>query len=275
MAATKTFAADADDLGWEISEIAGSFHVSCFHPETALTGSGFSLEKETAKKKALSELNERYLVSQLKTNPSQKEIWGLNLDDSCSGFAVGYSQTKAVVRAVCEASERWALSQWIDNHFALELFTDSISTPVAKTIQRNFIDCTTYRRKVSVLIDGKILEVNIAVVLGWTSSGVFAGYGSKLSADEALEHAFVEVMRNFVIHKNQPARESFPYNRIHYFAENRKAALGSIEGRQHHAWPIPSFKMIKAESFGDLWLARAIFEGWRPWQEGSISRFLY
>ncbi|NJM09453.1 MAG: YcaO-like family protein [Bdellovibrionaceae bacterium] len=270
----ETFSANSDDLLWEISELAGHYHVTCLHAGLGLAGSGFALLKETAKKKAFAELNERFIVDQLNSSDAKSE-WVLNFDESCSGFAVGYTKSKAVLRAVCEGSERWALSKWVDEHFALEEVSFVTTSPVAAAIRHFFTGFSVYKNEVPVMLDNNVLKVQIAVALGWSDKGVFAGYGSKLNLEDAMDHAFVEALRNFLIYRNQRERSSFPYNRIKFFAENKDVALEVLCKSKRAMSQLPVLKLLKAEQFGDLWIARAVFDGWTPWQRESISRFLY
>jgi len=262
------------NLTWEISQFGGGFHASCMNEERQMPGSGFSLVRETAKKKALAELNERLLVMQLHRT-SQKEDWGLDFDDSCSGFAVGYNKTKTELRALAEGLERWTLSHWIDQGFEMAEISIEPSNQLRKDVSTYFETISTYLKTVNVLMGNQLLRFNIAVILGWAESGVFAGYGTKLNRDEAIDHAHIEALRNLLIYRNQRQRDDFPYNRIWFFAQNATFARLELSRVRSKSWPIPILALLKTEYVNDLWLSRAIFEGWTPWQMGSENRFLY
>jgi hypothetical protein len=274
MAEIKTFRADSTAFMWEISELSNGHHVTCYDPDQRLGGSGFSSQRDEAKKIAFAELNERYLVRQLNADKIQRQVWDLIFDESGSGFATGFSEQKAILRAVCEAAERWALSKWIDDRLAL--------TPVGKSPARlaqdaakYFDECSVLKVEVPVLIQDQLIKIQVAVVLGWTKEGVFAGYGARMSLNEAIDHAYIEAVRNFVIAQNQATMTSFPFDRIHFFAKNRKSAEETLAVSRSDSWPLPVLRFLKTELFGEIWLARAVFDGWTPWQRGEIARFLY
>ncbi len=271
----------ATSLQWEISTVANRYHVNCLDKKSGLRGSGYAQSIATAKKKAFVELNERGFYSQIRTDEAKRKAWGLDFDDSCSGFAAGYSQANVIRRALHEASERWALSKWMDGGMALPHADDTLLSEASKKIAAHFSSYSLYRQAVMFSLNGYPVVSQIAVALAWTSEGVFAGYGAKPNFSDAVDHAFVESMRNHLIHKNQIRRSSFPYNRIHFFAMNRHVGERAIQTQSHTPrqtqtnWPTPTLKVLKVERFGEIWLARAIFDGWTPWQLGPIERFLY
>lgn len=271
----KVYAPNSPRLQWEVSSLAGHFHVSCFDPDTELVGSGFSLILETAKKKAFAELNERSLASQLSNDREARVAWFLDQDSSGSGFAVGYTESKSILRAILEATERWALSQWIDVGLEMETVFNTQSSPVSREVSGFFKSSSVYKIETPVLVSERLTVVQTAVVLGWTERGVFAGYGTKLNLQEAIDHAYIEALRNFLIFSNQNKRSSFPFNRIWFFAEHKEIAEEIVKTRRRDKWPVPSLQFLRSGQFGDLWLARAIFHGWEPWQFGSEKRFLY
>lgn len=266
---------DSKNLFWEISNIGGHFHVSCVDKRLMKRGSGFHSDRAVAKKKAFVELNERYLVSQLAQDPEVRPLWALDADSSASGFAAGYDRQRTLLRALLEATERWTLSKWVDDHFAIPEVADHRPTAAQREIHSFFASASLFHINLPLLVQAELVNAHVAVFLGWTGSGVFAGYGTNLSKDEAIDHAHIEAYRNFVIFKNQPARKEFPYNRITYFANNKFEAQKIIETAECKAWSAPAIRFLKAEQFGEIWLARAIMDGWRPWQLGSETRFLY
>lgn len=201
-------------LSWEISDIAGFFHATCFHAGLGIAGSGFAKVLATAKKIAFAEANERFLTSQLNTT-ADKAAWKLDFDESASGFAAGYSSDKSFLRAICEGCERWTLSNWIDQNLMMEELQGLELSPASKDIASRFSSISAYAKEVPVLVGEDLLRIQVSVILCWTKTGVYAGYGSKLSLPKSIDHAFVEAIRNFSIHKNQKSKVHFPYNRIH------------------------------------------------------------
>lgn len=272
--AIETFSPGDPRLRWEFSELAGHTHASCY-TDTGFGGSGFSLKREAAQRKAFAELNERYIVYQLVRHEKWKKDWKLDFDSSCSGFSVGFSKDKTLLRSLLEGCERWALSQWADKGFILE----PIKAPHSEVLEQMgqfFSESTLFKIEVPLLFGENLIKAQVAVFLGWTENGVYAGYGTKLSLRDAIEHSSIEALRNYLIHKNQQTRSHFPYNRIHYFANSRKVAEEVVASIQRSdSWPTPQLSFVKIESFNDLWIARSIFRDWRPWQDGSVSRFLY
>lgn len=270
----------SDLLRWEISNIDPFIHASCYHTEMPFVGSGFGETLELAKKKAFSELNERYIVCQLNNNYIENDPWGLKFDGSCSGFALGYSREKTILRSICEAIERWTLSKWIDEGLNLNQTEDLKKLDLYQNaIAKHFSHCTSYFKVIPVNLHDKIIQVYVTVVLAWTKQGVFAGYGSKLNLYDSLNHAAIEALRNFLIDKNQQKRDFFPYNRITFFANNRELAESIINTNttksETSKWPFPTLKVCHTEQFHDFWVTRTIFNDWQPWQLGTEKRFLY
>lgn len=275
MPLVKTIELEDSELIWEISDLAGGFHVNCVDPLSAVTGSGFALSMETAKQKAFCELNERILYSQLLRREDLKAAWGFDFDRSGSGFAAGFSPEKTTFRSLCEGIERWALSQWIDGGYALSEIGAPEDSYLITHIQTIFdkVDCLT--AEVPLLLNQKIMKIHVSVVLAWLGDGVFVGYGTKASQKESLEHASVESLRNWLIFKNQEKRRQFPFNRIEFFARHADVARNAISEKREVAWPVPTIRLFRTEKFGEIHLARSIFEGWTPWQHGPLERFLY
>lgn len=272
----KTFLPTAADLNWEISQIANHFHVTCVDPSGLHRGSGFHLNRAIAKKIAFIELNERYMVDQIYSNSTLKREWMLDYDGSCSGFAAGYDRNRTWTRSFLESVERWALTKWADENYAIPQINVENSDFLNVEIRRFFQCNSSYVLNLPLLYNNnRILSISVAVFLGWTSEGVFAGYGTKENTADAISHAQIEAYRNFVIHKNQPARDEFPYNRISYFATNRSVAEKAILKKKEKVWPSPKIKLSKHERIENLWLARTILSDWEPWQSGQIERFLY
>ncbi len=275
MPTAKTFHLESDDLVWEIADLAGGYHVNCVDSKSEATGSGFDFSKEMAKQKAFCELNERSLYFQLLQQDDLKATWGFDVDSSVSGFAAGLTAEKTAFRSLCEGLERWTLSHWIDNGFALRKIPAPEDRPVVRHTQESFERVDFQTTEVPLVIDQKIMKIHVSVALAWKGGGVFVGYGTKSSQDESLEHACVESLRNWLIFKNQKKRSRFPYNRIEYFAHHAEAAVAAIGGKREVAWPVPTIRLFRNEKFGDICLARTIFEGWIPWQNGPVERFLY
>lgn len=260
----------------EVSLLGDYYHVSYSSSQYDVKGSGFAKRLETAKKIAFSELNERYLVFQLLKQKNKKNRWGFEFDQSCSGFSVGYSEQKTILRSICEGVERWALSKWIDDGYALCTPSISVSEHILKSsILKSFDRINLYYVNVPLVISDLILNVYVSVFLGWKGRGVYAGYGAKTELQSAIDHASVEAIRNLLIYKNQVPQSHFPYNRIQFFANNGSHAIDSIQKTKIKLWPTPTLQFNHREKFGDFWLARTIFEGWDPWQNGGEARFLY
>ncbi|MBX2989263.1 MAG: YcaO-like family protein [Bdellovibrionaceae bacterium] len=275
MRSIKAISLKSESLFWEMSEVSGYWHVNCIDKKFDVGGSGFSVLKETAKKKSFSELNERFLVTQIKSIDCKKKEWGLHFDNSCSGFAVGYSKSKTILRAILEGCERWTLSQWIDYKISLRELKIKLDSPMHQELTKFFSGYSIFFKTIPIYFAERILKAQVVVFLGWTEKGVFAGYGTKLIFEEALDHALVEAVRNFLIYENQQGNDQFPYDRIRFFAENKPAAKAAIHEHNRQHWKMPALNLLKIDRFDDLWIARAIFDGWEPWQKGSVSRFLY
>lgn len=177
----QTISPKSEDIYWELSEIGNLCHASCTHNGYKISGSGLGYKYEIAKKIAFSELNERHLVLQLQKLNSEVNKWGLNIDNSCSGFAIGYSRESTVLRSALEGVERWALSQWVDEGYCLQKIDDpEFTTADFKSVVNScFNSISIYHAVIPLFLFNKVLNINVCSLLCWTEFGVFVGYGSK------------------------------------------------------------------------------------------------
>lgn len=262
-------------LKWEVSPIGKYYHhVNCYDGKTGLSGSGFAASQNVAKEIALAELNERSVVCFL-SNSNQQADWRLDFDASCSGFAVGWTHQQSLKHAICEATERWALANWIDRSLCIEDYFPGEDFLSILGISSTFEAVSHWKKEVAVPVNDQILNISIVVTVGWTKNGAFAGYGAKTDSRNAIVHSVIEALRNFSIYSNQGPSGHFPYNRIAYFANSKSEALEIVGNRRESLWPMPVLSFLRTDNIKGLWITRAIFDGWEPWQKGPINRFLY
>lgn len=264
-------------LNWELSEQEPYYHVNCHIPNLS-AGSGFAQDVHLAKAKAFSEMVERYMVSELASDPKAAHSWRLDFDPSCSGFAVGFNKDRTLWRSICEATERFVVSKWIDEDLPLSRLRTTPHQHIALGFKPTGIEeWYGFYVELPVQLGDRVVILNSAVMSATTKRGIFCGYATRLDLDEAIEHAIVEAMRNLSIFRNQAARDFFPFDRIWYFGENKEFGLRKILKNstfEKSRWPTPLIKFSRADRFEDIWLARTIFDGWTPWQLGPIDRFI-
>jgi len=141
----------------------------------------------------------------------------MHFDDSAAGFAVAPDREMAEKNSALEALERWRIALWVDD--GIDIPVETMPPPLL--FAKNDFDAHEVRiESRCIFINGRQLDTYLCVFLGLLGKGVFVGYGCKTSKEEAVTHAVIEALRNKSIYVNQKGKTGFPYNRIHYFAEN-------------------------------------------------------
>src|SRR3990167_4634158 len=97
----------ANTIGW---------HSSVLNLEKNALSSGCAETREVARRIAIAEAIERAMFKRMLASPQAKEFC-LDQIPSSSGFAVGFEKEATAFRSLCEAVERWAWSQWIDERY--------------------------------------------------------------------------------------------------------------------------------------------------------------
>lgn len=250
------------------------FHCSLLGHDLKKIGSGFHREKNIARQIALAEYFERNFVEK-KSKSDESREWGLDTNPTACGFAVGFNARNTKIRSIFEATERWALSQWLDEKKRLEIITTNLNTPVHKYWVSYFEKTKTYKRDFVFHDNEFTFPMTLCVFLGWNGQGVYLGSAVRASLSEAFEHAALEAVRHKIIFEQNRSFSHFPYNRISYFGRNGHLAEALISESRKDDWSNPSLKLSKNEKIGSMFVHRTIFKDWIPWESGPISRMLY
>lgn len=244
---------------------------------------GFGEEISISRKIAVAEFFERTLVKNISQNSVDSEKWKISLVPNACGFAVGFNRDSTILRSISEACERWVMSKWIDDqYFIPEISNNDVEPKLDQAslfFAQNFDSVRYFKIGTLVKVDEKLIEIDVAQTTAIKDGGVYVGYAAKLAGDKKIwQHALLESFRHLLILKNNPPQPGvFPDNRIRFFSKNAAFAFNQIDRAYKKDWPIPRISFHHCEHFdeGNFYLARTIIEGWRPWHEGPLSRFLY
>lgn len=265
-----------DIFGW---------HVVLFDKDNNPLGGGFHSDKNTARKIAVAEFAERKLFRLLSGGQlsvdDPKDFHLLTHPSSC-GFAAGFEREKVRLRAISEAVERWAWSQWIDaGHFIPQVSEAKITlTNASQIIKKSFDSVEFYSINLNTThLEDYPDEVELNIVLAFKGDGVFPGSRVCAKGEEKWGHAIVEAYRHLVIFSTYQGDISnpFPYGRIFYFAQNAQSAISQVKASNKADWPHPQLLMLKEKTTGveDLHFWRALMKDYISWGEGSVKRFVY
>lgn len=238
---------------------------------------GFHCDKLYARKVALAELIERQSASAVYLESPEK--WGFETISTLCGFAAGFDEYNTRLRSLKEGLERWVMSLWIDDGYYIEEVGQPEDLPKSCLfLIEPFDEVLFYFRKVTVLLDNKLIEVPVAQTFGLKGKGIYPGSSTQDTGNGIFEHALVESYRHYMGVKNNPKRgDIFPDNKVYYFSENKDVALRQMRSATNKAWPTPKIKLHKAIALyeGRAFLARTIIDGWTSWEKGPLERFLY
>lgn len=244
---------------------------------------GFGSSRMIARKIAIAEFLERskYKEICLADDVTQKQ-WGIHLINSACGFAAGFTKPNTVHRSVCEAAERWVMSQWIDNHYFIdELPMKTLVSeldPVSRFMIEQFDEVRFFKKTVLVPfpLSQTMFQINVFQTMGLKDQGIFPGSSAQLGSSP-WQHALLESFRHLLLVRNNFPIEKFPDNKIRFFSQNASVGIQAIEQAKIKQWPTPKVKFHKVDEFqnGQYFIARTILDGWTSWNEGPLERFLY
>ncbi|MBF0365301.1 MAG: hypothetical protein HQK50_06995 [Oligoflexia bacterium] len=246
-------------------------------------GGGVSSSEDESVKIAIAEFIERSLFKMI-SNSDQRQDFLLDEHPTTSGFAAGFDHSKTFLRALCEATERWLWSKWIDEGF----FVPSISIPLQNMtpLERFFLshfDSTQFR-KMSITIDHPITgkaTAYFAVCLGIKGNGIFPGSRVSFVEDNLWVHPLVEAYRHLdIFNKRDKDRAladfDFIDQRIIYFGENKEHALNTISTCKRTDWPKITYKLTKEYPTNkQYYLWRVLADNYKGWHQGCYDRFVY
>ncbi len=175
-------------------------------------GGGCSHSRDTARRIAVAETLERVMFEKI-FNSELKNDFLINEFPSTSGFACGFDESKTLLRAICEAAERWVWSKWIDEHCLIERSrVNSNKMPkIAQHFYDQFDEVHFFYRK--FLIEHEkvgILPLQIGITIGIKDGGVFPGSRVGSLKDDLWTHALLESWRHLHIFNSKKYNKHTP-----------------------------------------------------------------
>lgn len=264
---------EGERIGW---------HSTCFGNESVALGSGYSSVRDEARRIAIAETLERAFFKRIVFSPESSEFLIPEYPTSC-GFAAGFHWGSTQFRSLCEAVERWALEQWIDEDCPFDEIRkgDLRLSVLAEFFAASFCDLLFYRKELSVDYDGKLVPLVCGVVVGLTESGAYIGARVSSSEDDIWTHPLIEAWRHKKIFEKvqdtPPDALSEVRRKIQFFGRNRDVALAQVANTKHGTWAIPKVRLKKEYKTGipGIFVWRHLIDGFKGWQLGPLERFLY
>lgn len=239
---------------------------------------GFSSDRMTARKIAISELIEKLEFDKLKLSINSE--WGLDLIPTACGFAAGFNLQNTIQRSINEAVERWVMSKWIDDGYYIEKIPKNRIQnldPASEFFVSQFDEVLFFKKEVMLQVNDQFQKITVGQTMGITEFGIFPGSSAQFNNGQVWQHALLESYRHFLGVQNNPDFSTFPGNKVLFFAKNKQIALNQINKATKESWPVPEIILHQHQSFesDSYFLARTIINGWSSWNSGPIERFLY
>ena len=251
--------------------------------DEAIAG-GLNSDKDLSYQIAVSEFHERMAYSLIANNSQLHKKWGIDFSNSTDGFAFGYDSRKTFMRALCESSERWIFSNWIDfNSFKLNMVSSEELKKQFSTFTDSFDELLLFKKRFKIKYKGTYFNACIYLSIGLSKTGAFPGSRVVIDNDnDGWEHAMLESWRHYKFSKNSSEDRGVDNNivkRVMYFARNKKSAMDQIIKAQKEA---PSIDQLICEirktasmkyNRGIVW--RCLSKNYIPWEKGREDRFVY
>lgn len=256
------------------------WHCNLFCAADHPIGSGCSKSKDTSRRVAVAEALERGVFRELFSRSPKP----LLLDEfpTTSGFAAGFEEHATKLRAVAEAVERWAWSQWIDEgHFIQGVtLTQTEVGEIGSYFMKEFDSMKFFHKIFEIDFEGAPLKLQFGVSLGIKANGIFAGSRVCSIEESPWEHGIVEAWRHILISNRKPVGNTSDIYlaRVRHFSENASAALERIDSSKVDSlWPQPRLRMLqRAPGLPDgLHVWRALCHDFTGWHLGDKTRFVY
>jgi hypothetical protein len=240
-----------------------------------LWGTGFRQKKEESVNVSVSEAVERYTFFEAYNN---KMALTPQFPTSC-GFAAGTNREKAYLRSVLEGLERWAISQWIDFNYHIEIYSDENDHIFSPFIEK-FDRVTRYLLHFNKNDHEVPFDTILGICICEKDDGVYMGSRACHSGDNPWEHSMLEAwinMNNVINLTLVQNNFDFIEQRIFFFSKNKKIGLNSIPLKNIKRWPkaevLYSNQISKETS--PFFVFRTIFKDYKPWHLGTKDRFVY
>jgi hypothetical protein len=265
---------DCPEVGWHTNVLSNREH--------SLAG-GTSSSKETSLRIAVAECIERAIVKRLRSNELDAKKFLLDEVPTTCGFACGFEDAKTRMRAVAEASERWAWHNWIDLERPMEAVdVEHVPlSPISKHLISEFDHASFFQQRFTVE-DGELkYELKFCAVIAYSGTGAFPGSRvSNVISSPDWEHAIIEAWRHLKIfqHPSRPDVADFLLQRILYFGNHAdeacRQALFSKTPGDFGSTKLRIVRKVEGLEFS-VQVYRAVCNDYLPWHMGEIARFVY
>lgn len=243
---------------------------------------GFGDTKDFSRAVAYSEYLERCAFLKIKSGDEIiRNKWGLNIIPTGCGFAAGFNLKNTIQRSIGEAIERWTMSKWIDDSLFIEKIEytqqEEFLDPVTRWFCSEFDKVDFYKKIIVIQYNQKFLKYEIGFTMAYKDNGIYPGSAYNYLNLNLWQHAMLESYRHYLVIKNNSATNTFPDNKVRFFAENSNIAKNQILNAVNLNWPIPEieFHANEFDAEKQFHLSRTIVKGWKSWNLGPIERFLY
>ena len=163
----------------------------------AIVAGGTASDRMLARRKAVAEGLERAVVESLRSRPSAASVrFGMHLDATSEGFAVGFEKAPTSLRAICEGIEFAVRQGLLSQRVGLEEVRSPSLDSMAESIRGEFDRVRFLRsRRLSVDSTYDLPSLDFHMVVG--TSGTLRGTGFRVSRrDQGWTHALIEASRN-------------------------------------------------------------------------------
>jgi len=264
------------------------YNATLVTPSGMAISGGTSQTWETALRICVAEAIERAIF--IKISKDKNDLFfDLQMDKhpTTCGFAAGFDRESTKFRAICEAVERWAWSQWIDYSMELDqIILDQTGDNITSFGQHLISQFDSFKifsktfNETSML--GLSFPLKITVFLGFKNGGIFPG--SRVSSmNDSWEHAIIEAYRNLLnaeIFIKSPftlAPNNFVGKRNLYFSTHASVANDQIIKSKNLPWPEMELELLEEcpPEIPNVFIWRCVLKKFIPWIEGPVDRFVY
>lgn len=199
------------------------WHTNILDANKVSFSAGFGNNKEISRKIAYSEFLERTKFRELKNSDEfTKTLWGLDKINTACGFAAGFDETNTITRSIGEALERWVLSKWIDENFAMTQALPSQLTAkldaASKWFSSQFDEMLFFQKDILIFVNINPMIFSICATVGFKNGGAYLGSSVKSGSNPNWQHALLESFRHVLLVKNSQETGRFPDNKVRYFS---------------------------------------------------------
>lgn len=247
---------------------------------------GMAQTLNSARRICAAEAIERACVQELRSDSCEATTQSLlDIYPTSCGFAAGFERPATSFRAVCEAVERWAWSQWIDGDLPIPHVTPAELSPSERYFASAFDRVAFFQIGLDVHSMNRPMhvpqELVFSVAIGVSGAGVFPGSRVTSAKDKAWEHPLLEAWRHLEIFKSDSSLEksaSIFDRRIRAFGVNGIGQLDKlfVLSKARQDWPQAKLRIVRElKATRDYFVWRALCEDFVGWDRGDENRFIY